>query len=60
MLQMPLKAGQHRPSSETPFNSSLALIISGGPDPMSPLLIRAALDFEQPTYIEGGVGGGSR
>ena len=47
MLQMPLKAGQHRPASETPFNSSLALIISGGPDPMSPLVIRAALDFDR-------------
>ena len=34
-IQTPLKAGQHRPASETPFNSSLALRISGGPDPLS-------------------------
>ena len=57
-IQIPLKAGQHWPASETPFNSLIALRIvriSGGPDPLSPS--GSAHAFEHPTYIGGGVGG---
>ena len=57
-IQIPLKAGQHRPASETPFYSLIALRIariSGGPDPLSPS--GSAHAFEHPTYIGGGVGG---
>ena len=57
-IQIPLKAGQHRPASKTPFNSSLALRITGSPDPLSPLWIRAAHDVEHPTYIGEGVSAG--
>ena len=57
-IQIPLKAGQHRPASETPFNSLIALRIvriSGGPDPLSHS--GSVHAFEHPTYIGGGVGG---
>ena len=57
-IQIPLKAGQHRPASETPFNSLIALRIvriSGVPDPLSPS--GSAHAFEHPTYIRGIVGG---
>ena len=57
-IQIPLKAGQHRPASKTPFNSSLALRITGSPDPLSPLWIRASHDVEHPTYIGEGVSAG--
>ena len=61
-IQILLKAGQHRPASKTPFNtcSSLALRITGSPDPLSPLWIRAAHDVEHPTYIGEGVSAGGR
>ena len=54
-IQIPLKAGQHRPASETPFNSLIALRISGVPGPLSPS--GSAHAFEHPTYIRGIVGG---
>ena len=31
-IQIPLKAGQHPPANETPFNSVIAMRISGDPD----------------------------
>ena len=60
-IQIPLKAGQHRPASETPFNRLIALrilIISRWSWPPVPPPSGSAHVFEHTTYFGGGVGGG--